>query len=259
MLARPCLEGAHRCELDCRLPLLARPGELVHSCKPRASNARIFHTPLDVIAKQNDWRLVIHTKAACSPVPVTLWERKLRRVYNECHQWRQKVRNQIARIKPEIVFVGSSRDYELWNGGSVDRVVDSFPLWRTQLTELLTGLNDASGRVVLLAETPFVNFDPVDCLAEDPNPGACDPSRIIVVDANYAAVENDAVAASGTSILSANELLCPERTCPVVVDDMVVFRDNHHLTASYMAQLAGPLSEYLAGRDPLASPVPQGA
>ena len=40
----------------------------------------------------------------------------------------------------------------------------------------------------------------------------------------------------------------PRSTCPVVVDDTVVFRDQHHLTATFMAKLAEPIGNLLDGR-----------
>ncbi len=81
--------------------------------------------------------------------------------------------------------------------------------------------------MVLLAEMPFLNFDPVDCLA-DTRRSSCDPSTSLVIDADYAALESAAADAAGASVLSLNGVLCPGRSCPVVVDDMVVFRDQHH-------------------------------
>ena len=41
-----------------------------------------------------------------------------------------------------------------------------------------------------------------------------------------------------------------------MVDDIVVFRDNHHLTDTYMRQLAEPVGNLLEGRAPFPTPVP---
>jgi hypothetical protein len=110
-------------------------------------------------------------------------------------------------------------------------------------------------RVVLLAETPFLNFDPIDCLA-DPEVETCDPPTQIVIDREYAQIEADAAAAADATLLSINDLLCPGAVCPVVVDGTVVFRDQHHLTATYMAKLAQPISNLLEGRPAYPSPSP---
>jgi hypothetical protein len=77
-----------------------------------------------------------------------------------------------------------------------------------------------------------------------------------VVDQDYAALEAAAADAGGASILTINDLLCPGRACPVVVQESVVFRDKHHLTASYMAQLSQPIGNLLEGRAPYPTPIP---
>ena len=179
----------------------------------------------------------------------------LRRVYDECEDWRKKVKKRIRKTTPAVVFVGSSRDYELWDNGRAWQTREVYPYWQGQLTELVEDLGTKAERVVLLAETPFLNFDPIDCLA-DKNVSSCDPPTRLVVDGDYAALEADAADAGGAAVLSVNELLCPGRSCPVVVDGTVVFRDKHHVTASYMERLSKPIGNLLEGRAPYPSPDP---
>jgi hypothetical protein len=52
-------------------------------------------------------------------------------------------------------------------------------------------------------------------------------------------------------------VLCHDGSCPVVVDDIVVFRDRHHVTASYMDHLAEPVANLIEGRAPFPTPSPQ--
>ena len=160
----------------------------------------------------------------------------------------------IRETKPEVAFVGLSRDYELWDG----RVIQSAQAkgyWQERLTKYLDTINRPAGEVVLLAETPFLNYDPVDCLADD-DISSCDPPTRSVVDAAYSALEQAAAEAADAKLLSINELLCDDSTCPVVVDDVVVFRDNHHLTATYMERLAEPIGNLLEGRPAYPTPAP---
>jgi hypothetical protein len=75
------------------------------------------------------------------------------------------------------------------------------------------------------------------------------------VGTEYADIEADAAAAAGATLLTANEssVRCH---CPVVAGDTVVFRDQHHVTATYMAELAEPISNLLEGRPAYPSPGP---
>ena len=109
--------------------------------------------------------------------------------------------------------------------------------------------------MILLAETPFFNYDPVDCLA-DPDISNCDAAKSLALDRDYARLESAAAEAAGVELLSINELLCPQTSCPVVDDDIVVYRDSHHLTASYMDYLSTPISRMLEGKPPYPSPRP---
>jgi hypothetical protein len=109
--------------------------------------------------------------------------------------------------------------------------------------------------VVLLAETPFLPYDPVsDCLSTE-DAAKCDPPTAVVVDADYADLERRATEDAGATLLSVNELLCNERTCPVYVGG-AVFRDNHHVTATYMERLAEPIGNLLEGRPAYPTPPP---
>ena len=219
------------------------------------SHAAQWLPALDAYAASKGWRLEVHTKSACSVADVPLWERRLRRIYDECVDWREALQKRIARVQPEVVWVGSSRDYELWSNGSIIRAKDAYTYWQGQLEALLERLGESADRVVLLAEMPFLNFDPVDCLA-DTRRSSCDPPASLVIDADYAALESAAAKAAGASVLSLNGVLCPGRSCPVMVDGVVVFRDEHHLTASYMERLAEPVANLLEGRAPFPTPAP---
>ena len=186
---------------------------------------------------------------------VNVYERQLRRVYSECMKWRNRVNKRISDTKPDIVFIGTQRDYDVEDGGRILQSRDIYPYWQEQLTQLLKTMGNRAGRVVLLAETPYLNFDPVDCLS-DKRVSSCDPATILSVDREYAAIEEAAAAAAGAELLSLNDVLCPGASCPTVVDDIVVFRDNHHITGTYMAHLSEPVANLLEGRAPFPTPVP---
>jgi hypothetical protein len=219
------------------------------------SHAAQWIPALDAYAAERGRRLEVHTKSACSVADVPLWERQLLRQYDECYEWRESLLKRIKRAEPETVFVGSSRDYELWSNGSIVRSNQAYTYWQQKLTELLQALEARAERVVLLAEMPFLNFDPVDCLA-DRRRSSCDPPASLVIDRDYAALESAAAAEAGAEVLSLNAVLCQNGSCPVVVDDIVVFRDRHHVTASYMNHLAEPVANLIEGRAPFPTPMP---
>jgi hypothetical protein len=72
------------------------------------------------------------------------------------------------------------------------------------------------------------------------------------VDPDYAAVEAAAAAAAGVERISATDWICPDGSCPLVRGSFLVFRDDHHLTATFAAALADHIGAALDGA--LASP-----
>ena len=219
------------------------------------SHAAQWMPALDAYAREQGWRLETYTKAACAVIDVPVWERSQRGIFQQCLNWRDKVEKHIRETKPDVVFLGLSRDYDLSSGGDVIQSQDATGYWREQLTEYLTTIGRHADEVVLLAETPFLTYDPVDCLADD-DISSCDPPTSIVVDDNYAALEQRAARAADAKLLSINDVLCPDGTCPVVVDDIVVFRDNHHITATYMEYLAEPIGRLFEGKSAYPTPSP---
>jgi hypothetical protein len=62
---------------------------------------------------------------------------------------------------------------------------------------------------------------------------------------DYAALERAAAAAAGAGFVSAADWICEEADCPLVRGSILVYRDSHHLTATYAARLAERLGAAL--------------
>jgi hypothetical protein len=65
--------------------------------------------------------------------------------------------------------------------------------------------------------------------------------------------EKVAARLSGATLVDLSDVICPGKgKCPAVVDRMVVYRDDHHLTATFAASLAPVLGERLPAFGPSA-------
>ena len=109
-----------------------------------------------------------------------------------------------------------------------------------------------SPRVVVLADTPRVGYDPAECLATKAAVEDCDVSRERMVDEAYAAREAAAAASAGVAVVSATDWLCEDAGCPLVRGPYLVYRDAHHLTATFAAQLGsrvGAAIDAVTGND----------
>src|SRR5690606_3693504 len=118
---------------------------------------------LERIANANGWRLATFTKSACAFSRVEIQLR--REPYSSCMEWRENVIAEIKRLRPDLMFVSQSRY------GYVEREAMAEGLrsvWRE--------LSEAGVRVVPIRDTPWMPFQPGDCLASG-KPEDCEAPR----------------------------------------------------------------------------------
>ena len=58
------------------------------------------------VANNQGFALYVRTKVSCSTLPISVSERKPGRTYYECDAWRERVLNEIDRVKPDLVLIG---------------------------------------------------------------------------------------------------------------------------------------------------------
>ena len=123
----------------------------------------------------------------------------------------------------------------------------------------------ASSRVVMIQDYPDTwNKNVPNCLSNHlSNYRACTNSRSAAFASAMGQREAIATKATGAGLIDLTSSMCPNGgACPVVINGMIVFRDEHHLTATFSASLAPEvdrqLSAILAAWDnpPTPSPAP---
>lgn len=147
--------------------------------------------------------------------------------------------NVLPRIDPDLVVVMSRpRDGKAWQRltqrrDGVKQPLDKMTLQTTDQT--LRAITAVAPKTLLVERLVMPEtFDPADCLATRDDSAACAvpvPLRPSITDGIYEA----AAAASGkVDVLDLNPVFCRDApTCLPVVHDEIVWRDDHHLTASY--------------------------
>jgi hypothetical protein len=147
----------------------------------------------------------------------------------------------IEREDPEIVFVASADMYELVDESGAVMTDDYTEVWAEGLRGYLERMTDVAGRVIVLADTPRLDYDPAECLATNAGIEGCEVEREHMVDAAYQELEAVAAAQAGAGLISATDWLCFEEDCPLVRGPYLVYRDRHHLTATFAARLSARL------------------
>lgn len=178
-------------------------------------------------------KLVVYTKSACPILDVKKYYPRIGREYTECEIWRNAVLQDVHRYNPEIIFVGNSA--EPFTQGQ----------WEKGLGSVLGQLTPMAKNVVVLAPTPVLSNNPLECLirkewasqyfslqsmcskmeVEDKHPKI--PEWIETVTRIY----------SNSIMLNMNDVICNSGGCSAQEQGVVKYRDSQHLTNSYIEEL----------------------
>ena len=149
--------------------------------------------------------------------------------------WRANVAARLAAERPALVVMSSYRYRQTgaWAG------VDANQAWRQGLDTTLTMLDPLTPSVLVLGDTPTPGQDVPGCLsAHLGNVPACVTPRAEAVRDDRLAVEQEVAAAHGATFVSTSDWLCSPTECPVIVGDVLVYRDANHITATAATWLA---------------------
>lgn len=195
------------------------------------SHAAQWFPALDSIATEQGWRLLSRTKSSCSPVSVTVASSTHEGEYEECTTWRANVLDEIDEIKPALVIIGATDEEEI-----LDVTGDGAAEWGAGWTTTLDRVTASAGRVAALTDTPRATGKRApDCLALNE-----DDVRGCVKDQPYeigAPARREAGIAAqreeGVTVVGTKDWFCVDGGCPFIVDDTLVYRDQHHISTVY--------------------------
>jgi peptidoglycan/LPS O-acetylase OafA/YrhL len=213
------------------------------------SHAAQWLPAMQILAQRHDWRLLSLTKSACPTATAPIWIAILKREYRECDVWRERVLSRLAKEHPALAVVASASGYQLVDGSGRTPVAQALDAWHAAIVDFLNKVGQRAGRTVYVAETPHLAFDPLECLASHSSIDACPSRRAGEVDAAHAAFEDALSKDLGIDLVSPTDWLCPGDTCPLVRGRYLVFRDDQHLTATWIAALA-PVLDLALGQLP---------
>ncbi|HEY3005387.1 MAG TPA: SGNH hydrolase domain-containing protein, partial [Kribbellaceae bacterium] len=99
--------------------------------------------------------------------------------------------------------------------------------------------------VDVLSGTPSLRTDPADCLApRNATTGSCAaPEPRITRERNE--IWKRAAAAAGAHFVDLRPWMCDQRTCPLVIGNVIVYRDTNHVTTTFAATLRPGLQSKL--------------
>ena len=155
-----------------------------------------------------------------------------------CSDQGRAVLAEILALKPVLVVTAAmspeSYDKDLhWRWDSRAQAVDGYE-------SLLRPISDAGIRVGVLREVPRPAQNTPRCLESHPDPTGCDTPRDQAFGPDDDPLAEAAQRVPRVTVVDLTPWLCSPDTCPAVVGNVVVYRDNH-LTDTYVRTLYRPL------------------
>ena len=212
------------------------------------SHADHWSSLLAALAEQKGWRLVTVLKAFCPAAGFSVYVAQLNRMSGECDAWRTAALARILALKPDLVLIAqASGGYVSGPLTSLGPHAASHDAWSRSIASTVAPLDAAGLHVLLIRDTPFsLRSSPV-CLARiawrHGNPERCAMPRAEVLDERTAQAERAALAPyRNATYADLTDRFCSTTTCPATIDDIVVYRDNNHVSNAYAIHLL-PLVE----------------
>jgi len=199
------------------------------------SHASALFPAVEAVAIAHGWRLLEFLKISCQFVDMRITDPNLNREYTECATWNQNVIARLRADPPDLVLVSGSRwIYALnpaeatltYEGNALARMIKQIP---------------SRSRVAIIQDPPLPSLDVPKCLSSYPTDVLkCAYSRAVGFGSGMGKRETTASQATGAPVIALTDQICPGTgACPVVIDNMIAWRDPHHLTATFSRSL-GP-------------------
>jgi peptidoglycan/LPS O-acetylase OafA/YrhL len=182
------------------------------------SHAAQWFPALNALAKEKGWKLVSHTYSGCPTTASILPDPKTPGAkYVSCHNWQTLLLSKVEQAHPDMIVVGAATVL--------------LPDAMAGFTERLADFSANSNRVVVMGDTPHQSADVPPCVsAHMSNAAYCATSRT-EASRDIAAADLQAAALSvGAAYANTLDWLCTDSACPVIAQNVLIYRDATHIT-----------------------------
>jgi SGNH domain (fused to AT3 domains) len=201
------------------------------------SHAGAWFPALNAISKRRHWRLLIFVKDSCPVEDVNLV--RFGHYYTECPIWRDNSEQQIDGLHPALVVVASS---QYINGMRPRAGVPGGHggTWQNGVAATFKLLHRAAQRTLYLTDLPMLTQSAPDCLsAHRSHVQTCAVSRRRGLRyPNFTADELKIAKQEHIHAQDTDSWFCTSNTCPVIVNNILLYRDAQHMTPQWSLFLA---------------------
>ena len=206
------------------------------------SHAAQWFPAFEKIAIKRNWKLNVYTKAGCPPAEIPVYNKVLGRVYPECKKWRANTLDAMVADGVKFAFVIH-----------FDRLLSATtrkPMWQKEWREGMQGTLDALRSrgitPIMVEDTPYPGQTIPTCLSRNyTDVHRCSPTITNAYRVDMFEMMRDFDTA-GEHVVWVRNWFCTELLCPTIVGNMLVYRDDNHLTVTYATFVAPLLDAAIA-------------
>lgn len=194
------------------------------------SHAAQWFPALEELANTGQISLTTFTKSSCPSVAVGVTRDGA--PYDECRIWREAVIDELVSSPPALTVLSNYAEAQLEGGNE-----EFAQRWRDGTRQVVAALTP-SQKVVLIADTPNMKTDPAVCLSAH-----LDTATRCAVDRSAAFADRVLdIRASGAINIDMSDYFC-SNICPAIIGDELVYRDEHHISATFSRSMSSALGE----------------
>jgi hypothetical protein len=190
------------------------------------SHAAEWMPALHKVASARGWKLVVHTKKACPDAEIPTDKDPNG---TDCAAWRSDVIDLIAGMHPDLVIMSSYRYKQVGSAAGRDPDV----VWQEGLDLTVSKVRPLTTHVLLLGDSATPQEDIPSCLASNlSSVASCMSSRDNAIRPGRLGVEREVAQKYDADFIPTSDWMCTDTACPVIVGNVLMYRDNSHITAT---------------------------
>ena len=182
------------------------------------SHAAQWFPALEALAEERQFELIVMIKGGCPTAAVSIPTATLART---CPIWRDQAVDFIATERPDLLLVSASAGYP-----------NDDDEWRDGFATTMQRIVPNAGSVVVIGDAPKSSRG-ADRLSVPESADAPMSARLHtedVVASTRLAIEADVASDLGARYIDTSDWLCTDAACPMLIGDILLYRDATHIT-----------------------------
>ncbi len=202
------------------------------------SHASHWFPAIEAIALERGWRLLTFVKVSCSFTTLVQRNLALKREYRECTAFNEATVARLNKIKPALTIIVNRRTFRPIGGGDTPELAGA--AFGAMVARL-------PGATAIIVDTPDPGRDVPACLSKHPNDiRACFFAQGDVDNGEIGVAERVAATLSGAQLIDLTGSICAAWPCSPIAGNILIYRDEDHMTETFSRSLTAPLKVEIA-------------